>query len=680
MTSTLLLAASAAALPAGSGTAERPEIVVTGERISRGKHETASSVAVYDGSAIDKQAAPDRIEQLLQMVPNVQLGSGGEGPVIRGQDTTGAVRDLSAFLSGNRPRTTITVDGRPASYYELAFGMTSLWDVERVEVFRSPQTTTQGRNSIAGAIFVETAGPSFDWEGRVRGIAGDAATRQVSAAVSGPLATDQVAFRASGDLRRSDTSSVISIPGLGIDPNRDETESVRLKLLARPDAVPDASLSLIYAHVHSQMPQVEGVEIPYEARRNPNGGYGLFAISVNSLTGRLSYQPTGRFEAQTTVSYGHASIRRHAPAGFGEADITSRDFSVEPLITWRPQTQMRITGGVNFTRIRLRQTIDLSQFPFVLGSGTFADRQTSLGVFGEASLGLGSGLTVNLGLRYQRDRQIRRGALAGEVIDLPLDYDRSSSEWLPKAELAWDPTPELRIGALVQRASNSGGVNLNFNRPRVEIFDREYLWDFELYARARLADGRIEISANAFRYEMFDAQRSQLVAVTLPGGQIDMSAFIANAPRAWTMGFEAQASWRPSRAIELSASVGLLDTRITETISPSDGMRGKQFQRSPHFSGSASVDWRATQALTVSAQLRHNSSYFSDDLESIDRRIGGSTTVDAKVSWARGSFTVFGYARNLFDGFHLTYLFGPPSFLGTAADPRELGLGVEARF
>ncbi len=115
---------------------------------------------------------------------------------------------MPAFLGGNRPRVTLQVDGRPVSYNELAFGLTGLWDAAKIEVFRSPQTTTQGRNAIAGAIFVETAAPTFDWHARA--IIGDAETRQVSVVFSGPIVPDALAFRAAADLRRSAPASHIT--------------------------------------------------------------------------------------------------------------------------------------------------------------------------------------------------------------------------------------------------------------------------------------------------------------------------------------------------------------------------------------------------------------------------------------------------------------------------------------
>lgn len=36
-----------------------------------------------------------------------------------------------------------------------------LWDVEQVEIFRGSQSTTQGRNSLAGAVVVKTKDPVY---------------------------------------------------------------------------------------------------------------------------------------------------------------------------------------------------------------------------------------------------------------------------------------------------------------------------------------------------------------------------------------------------------------------------------------------------------------------------------------------------------------------------------------
>src|SRR4029079_5797965 len=152
--------------------------------------DTPTSVTVFGKKDIDRMAAPDRIQQLLAMTPNVLITTTRETPVIRGQDSVGVLQGLPAFLGGARPRTVMQIDGRTVTFNELVNGTQGLWDVDHVEVFRSPQTTTQGVNSIAGAIFVHTADPTYDYQGRAQLVGATWRRRQASAALSGPLIGD----------------------------------------------------------------------------------------------------------------------------------------------------------------------------------------------------------------------------------------------------------------------------------------------------------------------------------------------------------------------------------------------------------------------------------------------------------------------------------------------------------
>jgi outer membrane receptor for ferrienterochelin and colicin len=97
-------------------------VIVTGERVLRSVRKTSSSVEVVSRQQLEATVGADRIEQALELVPNVEASAGGAAPVIRGQDATGPTRDLPAFLGGTRPRTTLIVDGRAVSYSEFVFG------------------------------------------------------------------------------------------------------------------------------------------------------------------------------------------------------------------------------------------------------------------------------------------------------------------------------------------------------------------------------------------------------------------------------------------------------------------------------------------------------------------------------------------------------------------------------
>ena len=668
----VMLADAAAAQPAAPQGDGR-QIIVTGERVKRSLKDTASSVELVTKSDIEAASA-DRVEQVLELIPNVQISSAGEGPTIRGQDTTGATRDLPAFRGGTRPRTTLIVDGRAVSFTEFVFGSSPLWDVDRIEVFRTPQTTTQGRNSIAGAIFVSTAEPSFAPEYRARAILGEAHTRELSAAASGPLAGGQLAWRLSGDYRFSHPSSRIADTLSGADPNRDVYGLLRFKLLAIPAALPGSRIDLGFSHTQSKSPQIEGVRPPFRERRDPLDGYGTFHTNVDAATARFAYQPDKTLDLSAVFTGGNSHARRFAPPGLGETDIRSHDWSGEAVANWSPAEPLRVTVGLSHYHSSLHQAIDLSQLS---GEGLFRDRQDSSGLFGEANWTFLPNTVLTAGLRYQRDKQVRIGALATRSGGIPLDYDRSFDALLPKVSLAHDFSPQVRVGLLVQRAYNPGGTTLRFDTGEADNFEAEKLWDYELFARASLMGDALKLSANLFYYDQRDAQRAQPIAIVAPTGAVVTFADLFNVPKARSYGLETSVDWRVSRRFSARASLGLLRTRIVDAGAAS-AFDGKQFQRSPRLSASAAIDWRPLERLRLSAQLRHNSGYFSDDLETASRRISGWTKLDARAEWQSGKFRLFGYARNLFDNFYLTYAFNPS--LATAGDPRELGVGIEAAF
>lgn len=665
-----------------------PDIIVAGERIDRSIQETASSIAIMTSDDIAQRSAAT-IDQLLASIPNVQLGSGGEGPTIRGQDSTGALRDISAFLGGTRPRLTLQVDGRAISYYEYVFGTASTWDVAQVEVFRSPQTTTQGRNSVAGAVFVRTNDPTSHWEGAARATAGNYGLRQGSAMISGPIVPEQVAFRVAGDIRRIRNSSDMVDEVAGANLKHDDYGVARVKLLAQPAALPGLRIETAYVHGESQAPQFEAVFPPFEVRRAPQGEItnGVYRINTDSLTVVADYEFTRALASRTTLSWGDALVRRFGLPGFGRTRVDSRDFAIESTLNWQPGRSMQMVGGVYHLSVRQKQAIDVTGLG--LGTGDFSDWQTSLGLFGEATWRPLPALAVTGGLRYQRDRQAREGVLRRPGAPGLLDYDRRFDAWLPKLSVALDLGRDVTVGLLTQRAFNPGGVTIVQLTLETDEFAAETLWNYEAFLRAGFAGGRGTLRANLFYNDITGAQRSRSFLVALPAGPPRLATEIVNTPAAESYGAEFDFGWRATNRLSLSLGVGLLETKILRTLSPNDPLLGKRFQRSPNASASATIDWQPVDGLRISAQARKNSGYFSDDANTPALRIEGSTVVNARAAWTHGGLTVFGYARNLFDRFYLTYLFPaqarpaplpPRPIIGAAADPREIGFGIETRF
>lgn len=650
-------------------------IVVTGERIPRSLEQTASSVSIFSADVLERRPDITRLDQLLEVTPNVVLGSGGQGPTIRGQDTTGVLRDLPAFLGGNRPRTTVIIDGRSTSYNEFVFGSQPLWDVERIEIFRSPQSTTQGRNSIAGAIFVETQQPENEWGGRARAIAGNYDTRQISGMVTGPIAEGQLAVRIVGDAREKRTFSVLTNPAVDIDPNEDWHEMFRAKLLATPAFIPGLRLDATFHASKSQAPQIEGIRPPFRERNDPRAGYGVFRVSTESVTLRSQLQLGQGMELSATFSGGNSKARRFAPEGLGEA-LTRADDQALEILFLRNRERLDMLVGASAIRTKLTQAIDLTTVG--LGVGNFRDRQDSLGLFGEISFALAHRLKLTTGARYQSDRQLRSGTLANWLGIIPYDFDGRFNSFLPKFSLAYEVDEAATIGVLIQRAANPGGATLSPSTGLLDRFAAEYLWDYEIFLRGTLPGANLNYSANLFYYDMYHAQRSALKVIETPGGSVLLQE-IGNMPRSWSKGAEFAVGWSPADELDIRLSAGLLKTRITEAPFDRDPLLGKEFQRSPRFTGSASVAWRPMTRLSLELSYSRRSGYFSDDTNEASLRVGSADSLDSRLEWRQANWRLFGFVRNVFDSFDLTSLWSGEE-LATAASPRELGAGLEFQF
>jgi outer membrane receptor protein involved in Fe transport len=569
---------------------------------------------------------------------------------------------------------TLIVDGRPVSYNEFVFGTFPVWDANRIEVFRSPQTTTQGQNSIAGAIFVNTNDPGLSPEYGARAIVGSLKMRQISALMSGPLAGDAAAFRVAGDFRYARTSSKLEDVIEGGDPSHDVYGLLRAKLLVNPS--PRTRMVLTYVHSESQMPQTVGVDAPFRERRDDSVGYGVFRINVDSLTAGIRHEASDDLTASLMLTAGDSKSRRLAIKDFGQTRNDGRDWSAEAVLDWSPEGSFSLVAGASHSHIKLKQFINLQLLSGSLGR--FRDWQDGTGLFADATVELAPKVTMTAGVRYQRDRQKRVGALTATSFVVPIDFVGLFDAWLPKVTLSYDLTSDFRIGAMVQKAYNPGGTTIRVDTLQPDEFKAERLWDYELFARGKFAGGRGNASVNFFYYDIRDAQRAEDILVRTPSGRFAGFANLFNVPKARSYGTEAELSWRVTDSLSTRLAIGLLDTKIVRGEGESAVFHGNQFDRSPHFTGAAAVDWWATTKLRLSAQLRHHSPYFSNPQNSPELRIGSGTNVDARVEYAAGRVTVFGQVRNLFDALNMLSLGSPAA--GEAEDPRTIAIGIESRF
>ena len=142
---------------------------------------------------------------------------------------------------------------------------------------------------------------------------------------------------------------------------------------------------------------------------------------------------------------------------------------------------------------------------------------------------------------------------------------------------------DVRVGVLVQRAYNPGGVTLDPAASGATGIQSEYLWDYEVFARASLFGGRASLTGNLFYNAMRDAQREHDIDFNSPGGTVGLLQILSE-PRARSYGAELELNGKLSSALMVRAGLGWLNTQITPGRShPNDPFLGKEFRRSAAF-------------------------------------------------------------------------------------------------
>lgn len=170
-------------------------VVVKGEKLGRKLSETTTSVSVFNGRNIEDQGDGSLGELLRRAANTVATEEGNLS--IRGVSQTGAAGAGGASLIS------VQVDGVTLDATSQQSAADELFDVDQVEVLRGAQSTSQGRNALAGAVVITTREPTRHWEARGRVTLAERDGREVALAGGGPL-SGSFAFRLVGSFENDD--------------------------------------------------------------------------------------------------------------------------------------------------------------------------------------------------------------------------------------------------------------------------------------------------------------------------------------------------------------------------------------------------------------------------------------------------------------------------------------------
>ncbi len=744
--------AFAQSAPDAPAAEEQQEIVVTGQKVARTLQDTPTSVGVVTGEDITDRNLISVYDALSQTA-NVAVPANKQGFSIRGIDA------FNVSGAGEGALASVYLDGAPMPQKALLAGPLDLFDIAQIEVYRGPQSTLQGRNALAGAVIIRTTDPGFDWSGRARAQITDSdGGRRFAAALGGPLIGDSLAFRVSGEVARAD--GLIYNATLHDDESRRASETIRGKLLFTPEFLPGLRIVGSYMHDrHVRGGDYFAIEPPRwpDERIAYNNVPNITTTKSDIATFDASYDIGKHLTLSAVTSYSEVDYLYTYDSDWG-ADSIGSGSAYEPAKTLTQEVRVNfdfgrlkgLVGGfysredkrgsvgdaiqrIAFSSVGLDQLLTAPPpFGYGLDQGTanyamdlYPGRgvdiysrfvtprvTTNKAIFGDATWEFVPNLKLNLGFRWDNERQDRavdqivtlqtvlpdpasqpgplQPLIAGinaQVLGLVAAANNTEPEetarfsaFLPKAGLTWQVTPDIAISGTVQRGYRSGGSGTNVQRAQYFTFGPEYTWNYELALRTEWFDHKLTLNANLYRIDWTDQQ----VDVELtPGNVYDSQTINAGSSRLW--GFEIEARGRPTRTLTLSAGLGYSNTKFTD-FSFSSGTAsytasGNEFADAPRWTANGSVTWASERGLFANLNASYRSAAFQSAQVQTVRDIDAATVVNGKLGWQGEHFGAFVFASNLFDERYTSAQFDLGGHrLGIVGDPRTVGLSFEARF
>ncbi|MEM8919307.1 MAG: TonB-dependent receptor [Pseudomonadota bacterium] len=708
-------------------------IIVTGTKQNRTVKETVESVAVTTSADIEEKTLFN-VADILQRTANVSIrGETLNDLSIRGITLTGVGN------TGQGATSQVYLDGAPLSSdgNQSAF---NLWDVDQVEILRGPQSTTQGRNALAGALVIQTADPEYEFGAAARLLYGNQNQLQGSAMITGPIIRDQLAFRVAVDYREIDFE-VLNVDTQTND-RFQQALTVRGKLLLEPEFAPGLRLELVGNYTDTDFGNFNTVSPPppgdpraedFDIFGNETFGVQLARLEFNTATRAtvdLSYELSPNF---TLIGIGtYENVDRDIQFGFsdrGTGDTDTYSGEVRLAIDYGNITGW--LGGYYFDQ-STDGTTNIVFRPAVLGlpvdpvdslltflSATDASTE-NFAIFGDATIELTERLRFNIGARYDSETVKLATAqnitadppnctiapfipglgglpctvLVPTTMEPPQETDFDA--FLPRASIAFDVSPNLTLGLLVARGYRAGGSFIfadpsNPGVVEVRSFDPEFLTNYELSLRSSVPSLGLTINANAFYTNWTDQQ------VTIPGeAGLAFNSDIVNAGSSELYGLEIEANAEITSEFNVFASLGLLQTEFTDfpfaAMGEFENLAGNEFNNAPNVTVSFGFAYNGDNGLFFSGNGTISDGGFTDVTNLKNEETDDYALFNARVGYRFGPMEIAAFVDNIFDERYVqnarlqivnttTGAIGPrnPPFLNVN-EPRLYGVEVRARF
>lgn len=604
------LAAVSPTLPAladTSGTVET--VVVTAQRVEQDVQKVPLAVTAFTAADLRDNSIETVADLALRTPGFTSVGINPAQPnyYIRGIGSAEGV----AQNAGGDPSVVVFFDG----VYIGRGGMADVdaYDLARVEVLRGPQGTLFGKNAVGGLIQFVSRKPDDQTSVSLSADIGNYSKIDVYGRVNLPI-SDNLFFSAGVSNKRHSGYEFNETTGNHVDNENVTTAQAQLRYL------PSSDLEFILAVDYTNQDQ-RGQ--PRHNICDPTLAGGVHCVGINPDPRVVDAYTDGyirrdlttvRGEANWTTSIGtFTSITAYRDVTLGyltpffsnpinpPAQIESTEidaeqdhqFSEEARLAFDAWDHLDGVVGVYYLNEDNNRVETLIQdFPVPIISGTAAYPQKvssdSTAIFGQIDYHIMDTLTATAGARMTWES--KSGDFAGFVVTAPLPgslppplggpYNvHASKSWnafTPRFALNWQAMDNAMLYFSASRGYKSGGFQgIAGTGPSASTpYNPEFAWSYELGAKTRWFDNRLQLNLSLYHTDYNNLQLSQLIPLCC--------VVIGNAATARVEGAELEFVAVPTENWQIDGSYAYLDAKYT-SFAPTSTIQypGNTLTRSP---------------------------------------------------------------------------------------------------
>ena len=665
---------------------ELQEVTVIGEKIEKSLQDTTTSVQVYDETAFINSSKLNDLYDIVEQSTNVNR-SGKYSFNIRGINATGQ------YGSYGGPKTiNITVDGVSQGTNASKQGAISTWDMQQVEVLKGPQSTIQGRNSLAGAVVFKTKDPEFDANGAAQIGYGSYNKIQTSAMQTGAI-TEDLAFRLSVDRTQSDGFTKNNTIR-GEEFNKNEILNVRGKLLYNVNDDTSALLTLSKLTYDDWGSHVVAGN-PYD-RKSAFNTDGYYNTDAQSHALEVKHTINDRWSLSSLSSFSDEKFDRFNDfdylAGPATVKIDRENDSInqEFKFTYKGDNSESIFG-IYHSSGRGTDNQDAKQVDasFLVSSLRIAYQQKlkedyqNTALFFNTDYHVTDDFTLIFGARIDKDERDNKNNISTQrtsdhpgfnaIIDGQLatlgngniQAKTNTTNFLPKIGFNYDWNSDISTGLVYSKGYRPGGISTNPVQAEANTFKAEYTDNFEASFRSQWLEKSLSLNANVF-YTIFKDQ--QVSEQGTSGSTFDVH--IVNAGKSTMKGIELESKYQLNNQIELFSTLGLINAKFENYKDGSTDYSGNDLIKTPSFTSNIGINYRNDEGYFIGSNVAYTGSQYGDSANK--RKINGYHLVNAKIGYERDDWEVHVYANNLFDKEYLLNNYGTDRY--EVGDPRVVGI------